>query len=114
VAGETKSRPIAIVLALLLGNFGLHRFYLGDMAWGLAYLLFFWTGIPSFIAWLEALYFLTRSNEEWAQKYGGGVQQPNGVAMGCLWILALLPLVLIGLALALIVFAIPLTLSGAI
>jgi len=114
VAGETKSRPLAIVLALLLGGFGVHRFYLGPIAWGIVYLVFFWTGIPGFIAWLEALYFLTRSNEEWAQKYGGQVQQPNGLAMGCLWILALLPLILIGLTLALILLAVPLTLSGGI
>ncbi|MEA2027012.1 MAG: NINE protein [Chloroflexota bacterium] len=97
VAGEVKSRPLTILLALLLGNFGVHRFYLGNIAWGLAYLLFFWTSVPGFIAWLEALYFLTRSNEEWAQNYGGRVQQPNGAAMGCLWILALLPLLVIAL-----------------
>lgn len=114
MAGEVKSRPITVLLALLLGNFGVHRFYLGHIAWGLAYLLFFWTGIPGFIAWLEALYFLTRSNEEWAQKYGGQVQQPNGAAMGCLWILALLPLIFIGLMLALILLAVPLTISGGI
>jgi TM2 domain-containing membrane protein YozV len=93
--GEVKSRPLAIVLALLIGGFGIHRFYLGPVAWGVAYLVFFWTGIPAFLAWLEALYFLTRSNEEWAAKYGGAVQQPSGVAMGCLWILALFPLLVL-------------------
>jgi len=95
------------VLALLLGGFGVHRFYLGNIARGIAYLVFFWTGIPGFIAWLEALYFLTRSNEEWAQKYGGRVEQPNGLAMGCLWILALLPLILIGLGLMLLFLSVP-------
>ena len=90
--GEVKSRPLAIVLALLLGGFGIHRFYLGPTAWGIAYLVFFWTGVPALLAWFEALYFLTRSNEDWAAKYGGQVQQPSGGAMGCLWILALLPL----------------------
>ena len=95
------------MLALLLGGFGVHRFYLGNIARGIAYLVFFWTGIPGFIAWLEALYFLTRSNEEWAQKYGGRVEQPNGLAMGCLWILALLPLILIGLGLMLFFLSVP-------
>ena|GEM_PF-5390647 len=95
------------MLALLLGGFGVHRFYLGNIARGIAYLVFFWTGIPGFIAWLEALYFLTRSNEEWAQKYGGRVEQPNGLAMGCLWILALLPLILIGLGLMLLFLSVP-------
>ena len=96
VTGETKSRPIAILLALFLGTFGVHRFYVGPISWGIAYLVFFWTGVPGFLAWLEAIYWLTRSNEEWAQKYGGQVQQPNGAAIGCLWILALLPFLAIG------------------
>ena len=105
---ETKSRPLAIVLALLLGGFGIHRFYLGPISWGIAYLVFFWTGIPAFLAWLEAIYFLTRSDAEWAQKYGGRVQESNGCAIGCLWALALLPLIGIVLAGAAILFAIPL------
>jgi len=37
-------------------NFGVHRFYLGDVAWGIGYLVFFWTGIPGLIAlWILAL-----------------------------------------------------------
>lgn len=100
--GYGKSRPLAILLALLLGNFGLHRFYLGDIAWGIGYLLFFWTGIPGVVAWLEALYFLTRSNEDWAREHGGMVESPSGCAIGCLWVLALLPFLAIGLVIALI------------
>jgi TM2 domain-containing membrane protein YozV len=91
---EPKSRPLAILLALLLGSFGIHRFYVGPISWGVAYLIFFWTGIPGFLAWLEALYWLTRNDVEWAQKYGGPARQSNGAAIGCLWVLALLPLLL--------------------
>ena len=80
----------------MLGNFGIHKFYLGQIAWGVAYLIFFWTYIPGIIAWFEALYFLTRSNQDWARDHGGPVQSPNAVGMGCLWILALLPLLAIG------------------
>jgi TM2 domain-containing membrane protein YozV len=97
---EPKSRPIAILLALLLGAFGVHRFYVGPVVWGIAYLIFFWTGIPAFLAWLEAIYWLTRSDVEWAQTYGGPAQQANGCALGCLWILALLPILGIILVLA--------------
>ena len=100
---EPKSRPLAIVLALLLGGFGIHRFYVGPISWGVAYLIFFWTGIPGFLGWLEAIYWLTRSDVEWAQKYGGPVRQSNGLAIGCLWILALLPLLAVVLVLALVV-----------
>ena len=100
---EPKSRPIAILLALLLGNFGIHRFYVGPTSWGIAYLLFFWTGIPGILGWLEALYWLTRNVVEWAMKYGGPVHKSNGAAIGCLWILALLPLLLTALVLFAIV-----------
>ncbi len=105
---EPKSRPIAILLALLLGGFGIHRFYVGPISWGVAYLVFFWTGIPSFLGWLEAIYWLTRSDVEWAQKYGGSVQQSNGCAIGCLWALAILPLIGVVLGGAMILLAIPL------
>ena len=96
-SGPGKSRAIAAALALLLGNLGLHRFYLGDVALGFLYLIFFWTGIPGLIAWFEAIYFLTRSNEEWARQHGGPIQVPNAVGLGCRWILALWPLVLVAL-----------------
>jgi TM2 domain-containing membrane protein YozV len=95
VYGEPKSRPIAILLALLLGSFGIQRFYVGPISWGVAYLIFFWTGIPGFLAWLEAIYWLTLSDADWARKYGGPAQQSNGLALGCLWILALLPILAI-------------------
>lgn len=100
--GAGKDRLLAVLLALLLGNFGVHRFYLGQIAWGVVYLIFFWTGIPGIIAWFEAIYFLTRSNEDWAATYGGPVNTPNGCALGCLWILALLPLLAIGMIFVLI------------
>ena len=105
---EPKNRPIAIVLALLLGSFGVHRFYVGPISWGIAYLLFFWTGIPGILAWLEAIYWLTRSDVEWAQKYGGPVTESNGCAIGCLWALAVLPLIGIVLAGAIVLLAVPL------
>jgi TM2 domain-containing membrane protein YozV len=105
---DPKNRPIAIVLALLLGGFGIHRFYVGPISWGIAYLIFFWTGIPGFLAWLEAIYWLSRSDVEWAQKYGGPVRQSNSLAIGCLWIVALLPLLVIVVVGAAILLAIPL------
>jgi TM2 domain-containing membrane protein YozV len=91
--GFGKSRLVAAFLAFFLGSFGVHRFYLGNIALGIVYLLFFWTAIPGFIAWLEMFYFLTRSDEDWARTYGGPVTQPNGVGLGCAWILALLPFI---------------------
>jgi len=90
--GPGKSRVVAALLALFLGWLGIHKFYLGKTVLGVIYLIFFWTGIPGLIAWVEAMVYLATSDESWAQKHGGPVEKSNGVAIGCLWVLALLPL----------------------
>ena len=54
-----KSRATAIFLALFLGGFGGHNFYMGRTTRGWLSLLFCWTFIPAIVAGLEALYFLT-------------------------------------------------------
>ena len=55
VATSTRSKTSAGLFALLLGGFGLHNFYLGQTAAGALYFLFWWTLIPSLIAFIEAL-----------------------------------------------------------
>ena len=45
-----KNRKLAAVLAIALGGFGAHKFYLGKILWGIIYLLFCWTGIPTIIS----------------------------------------------------------------
>lgn len=35
-----KSRLLAAVLAIFLGGLGIHKFYMGKVGWGIAYLLF--------------------------------------------------------------------------
>jgi hypothetical protein len=85
-----------------LGGLGIHKFYLGKVALGVIYLVFCWTGIPSFVAWIEAILYLTTSDAAWAAKYGGPVRQSNSAAIGCLWIIVLLPLLSIVAIVALI------------
>jgi len=58
-----KSKAIFVVLALLLGGIGVHRMYIGDVGLGILYLLFFWTGIPMVIAFIEAIYFALKDND---------------------------------------------------
>lgn len=65
-----KSRVVAAILALFLGNIGAHKFYLGKTGEGLVYLCFFWTGIPWLIAIVEAIIYLTMSDAEFEAKYG--------------------------------------------
>nr|WP_228128000.1 TM2 domain-containing protein [Acinetobacter soli] len=58
------------VLALFLGGFGVHKFYLGKVGQGILYLLFFWTFIPAIIAFFEAIIYFCTSDENFAKKYG--------------------------------------------
>lgn len=65
----TKSRITAALLAFFLGGFGAHKFYLGNVGWGLIYLLFCWTFIPAIVAFIEFIIYLTMSDEAFADKY---------------------------------------------
>lgn len=65
-----KSRTTAAILAIFLGGFGVHKFYLGKAS-GIWYLLFCWTLIPSVIGIIEGIIYLTMSDYEFAVKFGG-------------------------------------------
>lgn len=67
--GTGKNKVIAGLLAIFLGGFGIHRFYLGQW-WGVFYLLFCWTLIPSVVAFIEGIVFLVSSDDRWEAKYG--------------------------------------------
>ena len=64
------NRGIAGLLALLLGGFGGHKFYLGKPIQGLLYLLFFWTALPALIGMVEGILYLSSSDESFQDKYG--------------------------------------------
>ncbi len=44
-----------IILAILFGGIGIHKFYSGKTVKGIFYLLFSWTGIPSIIGIIEGI-----------------------------------------------------------
>lgn len=64
-----RHRSTAIILALLLGGIGAHKFYLGQNFRGLLYLFFCWTFIPAVIAFLEVISYATYSEERWNIEY---------------------------------------------
>ena len=66
----TKSKGLAIVLALFLGGLGIHKFYLGKIGLGFLYLIFFWTFIPAILGVVDAIVLATRSERE----FSGAVQ----------------------------------------
>ena len=53
-----KRKSTTVLLALFLGTFGAHRFYLGQTGLSVAYLLFCWTFIPLIIATIDFFGFL--------------------------------------------------------
>lgn len=66
-----RSRTSAAVFALFLGGLGAHKFYLGQPGLGVLYLLFCWTLVPSVVALIEGILYLTMSDEDFAAKHGG-------------------------------------------
>ncbi len=63
-----RSRIAAGVLAIVLGGFGIHKFYLGKVGQGIMMLLFNWTGIPWLIGLIQGIIYLTQSDEEFSMK----------------------------------------------
>jgi TM2 domain-containing membrane protein YozV/ribosomal protein S27AE len=69
---RTKNKWIAAVLALTLGGFGVHKFYLGQKGWGIVYLLFCWTFIPQLVAILEFVMLLLVDESEFNARFNHG------------------------------------------
>lgn len=64
-----KNKVVAGLLAIFLGGFGIHKFYLGRIGWGVVYLLFCWTYIPSIIGFFEGLVYLLSNENNFHMKY---------------------------------------------
>jgi TM2 domain-containing membrane protein YozV len=54
MAKVRKNATTGVMLAVLLGGIGAHRFYLGETGKGILYFSFWWSFIPAFIAIFEA------------------------------------------------------------
>jgi TM2 domain-containing membrane protein YozV len=62
---ETVRRDeiVGILLALFLGTFGAHHFYLRRTGLGILYLCFFWSGIPAILGFIECFFMPGRVRE---------------------------------------------------
>lgn len=60
---QVRNPSTALVLALLLGGVGAHRFYLRQWGWGVAYILFCWTFIPVVVSLFECFGIRKRTTE---------------------------------------------------
>ena len=56
MAAVQKDEVLGVVLAVFLGSFGAHHFYLRRNGLAILYCIFFWTGIPGLIALIEAFF----------------------------------------------------------
>ena len=55
IANNTKAvnKIVYCILAFFLGGIGVHKFYAGKTSTGILFILFCWTFIPSFIAFVD-------------------------------------------------------------
>lgn len=67
-----KNKVVAGLLGIFLGNFGIHKFYLGQTGWGIAYLAFFWTGIPGIVGFFEGIILIAQSDQSFDARYNAG------------------------------------------
>lgn len=51
-----RDEVVGVLLAVFLGSFGLHHFYLRRNGLGVLYLLFSWTGLPAIVGFIEAFF----------------------------------------------------------
>lgn len=64
-----KNKKTAWLLALILGTFGAHWFYLGSPFRGLFYLIFSITSLATILAVFDFIVLFTMKEEEFDRKY---------------------------------------------
>lgn len=64
-------RERALVLCVLLGLFGAHRFYLKEPVKGVSYLAFSWTLVPFVLSVIDAAFLFRMSEEDFQEEYAG-------------------------------------------
>ncbi len=79
-----KEKNVAAVLALFLGLFGVHKFYLGRIGMGVVYLLLSWTGLPILLSGVDFLVLMLTDEKNFNDKYNGGHQLSSPVVVNML------------------------------
>lgn len=67
-----KSRGVAALLAIFLGGFGIHYFYLGKTTGGVVFLivaLITCCSLPAIVALIQGILMLCMNNQEFTRKY---------------------------------------------
>lgn len=69
VKKHDRDKTTAALLAFFLGGIGGDQFYIGNIAWGVVFLLFCWTFIPCIVALVNFIRYLSMSQAEFDNKY---------------------------------------------
>ena len=63
-----KNKTVAALLAFFFGGLGIHKFYMGQIGWGIIYVLFCWTFIPAIVGFFESIIYLVESDSQWQRR----------------------------------------------
>jgi hypothetical protein len=75
-----RDEVVGILLALFLGTFGVHHFYLRRTGLGILYCCFFWSGIPALLGFIEC-FFMPGRVREFNAIQAAGIAAMLGIAM---------------------------------
>jgi TM2 domain-containing membrane protein YozV len=75
-----RDEVIGILLALFLGGFGVHHFYLRNTGLGILYVCFSWTPIPWILGFIEC-FFMPGRVREFNAIQAAGIAAALGIAM---------------------------------
>jgi len=75
-----RDEVVGILLALFLGTFGVHHFYLHRTGLGILYCCFFWTGIPALLGLIEC-FFMPRRVREYNAIQAAAIASALGIAV---------------------------------
>lgn len=75
-----RDEVVGILLALFLGTFGAHHFYLRRTGLGILYVCFFWTGIPAIAGFIEC-FFMPGRVREFNAIQAAGIAAALGIPM---------------------------------
>jgi TM2 domain-containing membrane protein YozV len=75
-----RDEIVGILLALFLGTFGVHHFYLRRTGLGVLYCVFFWTGVPALLGFIEC-FFMPGRVREFNAIQAAGIAATLGIAV---------------------------------